>query len=55
MQAGDWFVLIVAVLQACAAGSYFWKRRWLEGAVWLSYGFATAAVLVLTMRGRPTP
>ena len=52
LEAGDWLVLAVCALDVSAAVCYAIKQRWLEVVVWVAYGVATIALLLLALKGR---
>lgn len=53
LEAGDWFLVAIVVLELGAVISYVLKRRWLEATVWACYGTATMALLLLQLKARP--
>ncbi len=52
IEAGDWFLIATSALQLCAAMSYGWKRKWLEGMLCLIYAVAYVILLLLSLRSR---
>jgi len=44
MKIQNWFMLVVAVLQAGAAGEAFWRKNWHLGWLYLSFAFGSGVL-----------
>lgn len=53
LTAGDWFIMVVAVLQIAGAVSYALKKQWIQVLIWGAAACISFGTTLLSIKSRP--